>query len=296
MRHAVLGGGKRIRPCLLFAIAKSAAASAPTSAQLDFASRAACAIELIHCASLVHDDLPCFDDADTRRGRPSTHAAFGESNATLAGDALIVLAFEALADPDAPLPHGRLALVHRLARATGSAEGIIGGQGLEDVLASSAGPDGPFASDAVERYHELKTAALFRLAAHAGAMSADAEHVDQWADLGSRLGLAFQLADDLLDVEGPDNLGKPTGQDAAHDRPNQVLCSGRHATRARFVALLDEAITQVMELAEDPGPMLAFIGRLADVLRPQGDAAVTQGRRPTPIAGQAQPDASRMGT
>lgn len=267
MRAAVLDGGKRVRPRLLFAVFGAACGGDATPAQRDFALRAASAIELVHSASLVHDDLPCFDDADTRRGRPTVHRAFGEANATLAGDALIVLAFQLLSEPAAPLPGRRLEFVHQLALATGSSEGIIGGQGLEEVLSANAVAQtiGTLAPGAVERYHALKTAALFRLAAQAGAAAACSANIDAWADLGARLGLAFQLADDLIDVEGGD-AGKPVGQDAAHGRPNRVLCEGRLVARRQFATLLDGAITSVMELASDPQPLLSFLGRLSALL------------------------------
>lgn len=257
MRYAVLGGGKRMRPRLVYAVASAVAGGSLDDETAELVERFAVAIEMIHAASLVHDDLPAFDDAQTRRGRPTVHRRFGEANAVLAGDALIVLAFEVLADPDAPNPACRMELLSLLARATGSREGIIGGQGVEELEVTHP--------EAVERYHALKTAALFRLAAHGAALAMGHDTPEAWADWGMRLGLAFQLADDLIDVGGAAAAaGKPVQQDAAHGRPNRASILGERAAHRKLGAMLDHAITQALALSAQPGPVLELVGTLCD--------------------------------
>src|SRR5689334_21360087 len=189
MRHALLSGGKRLRPRLVLAVARSCAAAGD---EIELALRAACAVELVHAASLVHDDLPCFDDAATRRGQPTVHVRFGEPSAVLAGDALLTLAFEVLADAPPSLSRPALELVRLLALAVGAREGIIGGQALELAPDDSQDSDG---RRRLERYHAGKTAALFRFAAQSGAVAARAVATDPWADVGRLVGLAHQAAD-----------------------------------------------------------------------------------------------------
>ena len=204
MTHAVFPGGARIRPRLLLAVAQ---ACKPKSLRVPLA--AACAIELLHCASLVHDDLPCFDDADVRRGKASVHTAFGEPIAVLTGDALIVLAFEALALGTAQASECLPALVRIVGGAVGSRGGIVAGQAWESESTIDTA-----------HYHCAKTGALFAGATMAGAAAAGTDHV-AWRALGERLGEAFQAADDIRDVAcTAQELGKPAGQDAICDRPN----------------------------------------------------------------------------
>lgn len=268
MRYAVFPGGKRIRPRLLMA---TAAACGATGAEQELALLAAAAVEFVHCASLVHDDLPCFDDAPLRRGLPSVHACWGESTAVLVGDALIARAFAVLADAPPELAHRAMRIVRLLGRAIGTTEGIIGGQGLETVLGAPSpgaeGAEGPswalVPPHLVDRYHAMKTAALFRVATEVGAAAAGAEASDRWAELGIALGLAYQLADDLLDVYGnAEVIGKPVAQDAALGRPNAVASKGSRAVREQWMALVERAQATVAEIAPRPEPLLAYIRRL----------------------------------
>ncbi|HEX2940962.1 MAG TPA: polyprenyl synthetase family protein, partial [Rhodopila sp.] len=196
MRHAVFPRGARIRPRLCLAVAAACGEDDPAVAE-----GAAAAIEFMHCASLVHDDLPCFDDADTRRGRPSVHRAFGAPLAVLTGDALIVLAFQAIAWGAAGSPSRLMPLVLNLAAATGMPFGIAAGQAWESEPAIDMG-----------QYQRAKTGALFAAATILGAAAAGADAAS-WRELGEGLGEAYQVADDIADVlSGKDELGKPTGQ------------------------------------------------------------------------------------
>lgn len=255
MRHAVFPAGKRVRPRLLLTVAAACAAS---DAGMELARCAACAVELVHCASLVHDDLPCFDDAALRRGQPTVHARYGEALAVLAGDALLCRAFDVLAEAPPRLARRSLQILGRLGLATGSREGIIGGQSLEGQAIALTLP-GP-----LTRYHAMKTAALFRVAAEAGAIAAGATEVAAWGQVGLELGLAYQLLDDLGDVFGrAEALGKPVQKDAALGRPNAVLAQGAEATRERLAELLSRARKRIAELAVDPAPLHAFLGGLS---------------------------------
>jgi geranylgeranyl diphosphate synthase type II len=210
MRHAVFPGGARVRPRLCLAVAQACGDSEPQAAEA-----AACAIELLHCASLVHDDLPCFDDAATRRGRPSVHANFGAPLAVLAGDALIVLAFQTIAWGALATPLRLGPLVLTIAQAVGMPNGIVAGQAWE----SESHAD-------LEAYQRAKTGALFAAATLAGATAAGADP-QPWHGLGDALGQAYQVADDLLDaVADSECADKPVGRDAALGRPSAVLAYG----------------------------------------------------------------------
>jgi farnesyl diphosphate synthase len=224
MRHATLDGGKRMRPLLVYATGTAFGCDAGT---LD---HAAAAVELVHAYSLVHDDLPAMDDDALRRGKPTVHVAFDEATAILAGDALQSLAFELLAQ--APLPaDARVAMLHELAVAAG-ARGMCGGQALD---IGATGQQIPI--DELQRLHALKTGALLRAAVRLGALAAavDAEaqgRLDRFADA---LGLAFQIRDDLLDIEGDSaTLGKTAGKDAAQDKATFPALLGVDASRARL--------------------------------------------------------------
>jgi len=227
LRHAVFPGGGRVRPRLLLAVAQACGDPEPS-----LSDAAAAALELLHCASLVHDDLPCFDDAATRRGLPSVHAAHGEPIALLAGDALIVAAFETLARAAPADPARAAALSLIVARAVGMPHGITAGQAWE----SEAAVD-------VEAYHRAKTGALFVAAAAAGAVAAGADP-GPWRAVGEGLGAAYQVADDLADAMAGDT-GKPCGQDAAHARPNAVAAFGVGGAAARLEALIGEAVAAI---------------------------------------------------
>jgi geranylgeranyl diphosphate synthase type II len=187
---------------------------------------AAASIELLHCASLVHDDLPCFDDADTRRGRPTVHKVFGAPLAVLAGDALIVLAFQILGEASmvAPLRLGRL--IHIVGRSVGVPRGIVAGQAWECEETAD-----------LAAYQQAKTGALFAAATEAGAAAAGWQGAP-WRPLGAYLGEAYQVADDIRDaVCTAEEIGKPVHQDDAHDRPNAVRQLGLSGAIARLNAL-----------------------------------------------------------
>jgi geranylgeranyl diphosphate synthase type II len=204
---------------------------------MDVAEAVACAIELHHCASLVHDDLPCFDDADLRRGKASVHRMFGEAIAVLAGDALIVLGFETLARA-ASSSSQVAALVLVLARAVGTPDGLVAGQAWESE------PSIP-----VEQYHRAKTASLFVAATTAGAIVAGADPTP-WRAVGERLGAAYQVADDLLDaLAGEDEAGKPVRQDAVLGRPSAVAAYGVAGAVARLRELVAEAASAIPDCA-----------------------------------------------
>jgi len=229
MRHAVFPRGARIRPRLCLAVAAACGEDEPA-----VTDAAAAAIELLHCASLVHDDLPCFDNADTRRGRPTVHRAFGEPLAVLAGDALIVLAFQGLAHGAILVPKRLAPLMLTIAGSVGVPFGIVAGQAWE-------------CEDKVDlaQYQREKTGALFAAATVAGAASAGAE-AEPWRALGAWLGEAFQVADDILDATAnPDAVGKPVGKDIALDRPSAVRELGLDGAIMRLDTLAAAAVDAV---------------------------------------------------
>ncbi len=226
MRSAVFPGGARIRPRLCLAVSRACAADDSA-----LAAAAAASIELLHCASLVHDDLPCFDDAATRRGRPSVHKAYGERVAVLAGDALIVLAFQTLAHAAelAPARLGPLMLI--ISRAVGAPHGIAAGQAWESEPQIALAP-----------YQKAKTGALFAAATAAGACASGYDGA-AWCLLGERIGEAYQIADDIRDVVSNEHeLGKPTGRDEALGRPNAVHRLGIGPAVERLEDLVRSAI------------------------------------------------------
>ncbi len=233
MRHGVLNGGKRLRP---FLVMESAALF---SADGEAALRVAAALECVHCYSLIHDDLPAMDDDDLRRGLPTVHKAFDEATAILAGDALLTLAFDIIADEATALPAERRAtLVLALARAAGGG-GMVGGQKL-DLEAEQAPPD----EAGIIRLQAMKTGALIRFACEAGALvaGAPAEDRERLAEFGSAIGLAFQLADDLLDLTADaSQMGKATGKDAAAGKATLVALHGANWARSQLHGLVDQA-------------------------------------------------------
>lgn len=226
IRYAVFPGGHRIRPRLCLSVARACGDDDPAAADA-----AAAAIELLHCASLVHDDLPCFDDAPMRRQKPSIHAAYGVPLAVLTGDALIVAAFETLARGAACHPQRLAALVGLVARAVGSPAGIVAGQAWESELTVG-----------LTEYQQAKTGALFAAATVAGAAAAGAPPLP-WRLLGECLGEAYQVADDLSDVAcRQEEIGKPVGRDATLGRPNAAALLGIGGAMARLKHLVREAI------------------------------------------------------
>ncbi len=228
LRYAVFPGGARVRPRLCMAVAEACECD-----RMDLAEAAACAIELQHCASLVHDDLPCFDDADLRRGKASVHRMYGEALAVLVGDALIVMGFETLARVSGS-PERVPSLISVLARSVGTPFGLVAGQAWE---AESSIP--------VEQYHRAKTASLFVGATTSGAIAAGADPVP-WREVGELLGAAYQVADDLLDaLAGEDEAGKPVRQDAALGRPSAVTAYGVAGAVARLRELVSQAAASI---------------------------------------------------
>ncbi|MGG5811509.1 polyprenyl synthetase family protein [Falsiroseomonas sp. CW058] len=230
LRHAVFPKGARIRPRLTLAVAAACGDDKP-----GLSSAAAAAIELLHCASLVHDDLPCFDDAGTRRGKPSVHKAFGEPLAVLAGDALIVLAFQTLSRAAPCAPERLGPCIAAIGDGVGVPFGIVAGQAWECE-------DRADLSD----YQRQKTGALFAAACVAGAAAAAHPDPDGWRLLGDRLGEAYQVADDLRDaVEDAATLGKPVGRDKALGRPSAVLQLGLGGAMARLRELSEAAVAAI---------------------------------------------------
>jgi farnesyl diphosphate synthase len=250
MRYATLGGGKRLRACLVYATGEALGA-APEA--LD---PPAAAVELIHAYSLVHDDLPCMDDDDMRRGRPSCHKAFGEATALLAGDALQTQAFAVLAAAETLSPQARIRMVEELARASGSL-GMAGGQAL-DLKA------GPIATiEVLEERHSRKTGALMHAAVRLGALAATSEIPPALDDYGRALGLAFQIADDLLDVEGVALVvGKTIGADAAAGKATFASVLGVKEARRRARDLYENGLASLRFLG-DNGRLLATIAHYA---------------------------------
>ena len=252
MRHAVLGGGKRFRPCLVIESARLFGL-APANA-LD----AAAAVEFLHCYSLVHDDLPAMDNDELRRGRPTVWKAFDEATAILAGDALLSLAFEILARPETHADASvRAKLVLGLARASG-ASGMVGGQQL-DLEAETPGKHHLHGASGVQLIQEMKTGALIRFAVDAGAILAQPT-APLRAALGSfaaALGVAFQLADDLLDAEGDaQSMGKGVGKDMKAGKATWISVLGVEGARVRLAELEREAVAALAPFG-DAGETLA---------------------------------------
>ncbi len=255
LQYSVKPGGARIRPTILLSVATACGDDRP-----QMSDAAAIALELIHCASLVHDDLPCFDDADTRRGKPSVHKAFSQPLAVLSGDSLIVLAFDVLA---AAAQAGRaddarraLAMVRVLSARTGMPMGICAGQGWESETQID-----------LSAYHRAKTGALFIAATQMGAIAAG-QDPDPWEELGARIGEAFQVADDLRDaLYDAETLGKPAGQDAVHARPNAVTQLGVQGAVRRLKDILGGAIASIPK-CEGEAMLADMVRRYAQKMTP----------------------------
>jgi geranylgeranyl diphosphate synthase type II len=229
LRYAIFPGGHRIRPQIVLAVARACGDANPTGADA-----AAAAIEMLHSASLVHDDLPAFDDAATRRGKPSVHVEFGEPLAVLTGDALIVLAYETLARNFADHPRQLAQLISIVSRATGAPGGIIAGQAWESEAAIP-----------LVAYQRAKTGALFAGATLAGAAAAGFDP-EPWRALGEAIGEAYQVADDLRDLLcSAEELGKPVGQDERRARPNAATQLGIGGAKTRLTELADVAAESI---------------------------------------------------
>lgn len=236
MRYAVLGDGKRIRPVLVFAAGEAC------GVDIDQLTGPACAVEMIHAYSLIHDDLPAMDDDDLRRGRPTCHKQFDEATAILAGDALQALAFQVLAEDEKiqVSAERRIEMIKRLALASGS-EGMAGGQAI-DLAAVGKGLSLP----ELEKMHQFKTGALIRSSVELGGLSsmdADAEQITHLGEYARCIGLAFQVQDDILDVESDtETLGKPQGSDEARNKPTYPNLLGMEKAKQTAQDLLQQAI------------------------------------------------------
>lgn len=253
MRYSVLGGGKRVRPALVYATAAALNLSQTT------VTAAACAVEIIHAYSLIHDDLPAMDDDDLRRGRPTCHKAFDEATAILAGDALQVLAFEVLAtDPALPAdPAIRLQLVRILAQASGTS-GMAGGQAL-DLAAEGQNSGKTFNLATITDIHARKTGALIRASVLLAAACQPKLSVDDHTALDRyavSIGLAFQIQDDLLDIEGdPALLGKAVGADQAHQKLTYPAVVGNAAAHAKVTELHRDALQAIAHFGPQADPL-----------------------------------------
>ena len=241
MRYAVLDGGKRLRPLLVLAASEAASSERPAAANTpEIALRAACAVELIHAYSLVHDDLPCMDNDVLRRGKATVHVKFGEASAMLAGDALQAMAFELLTPQDDAIPaRQQAALCRLLARAAGSA-GMAGGQAIDLASVGVA-----LTERQLRQMHRLKTGALLQASVMMGAACGDVSAQAEAAlmSYGAAIGLAFQVVDDMLDVTADSaTLGKTAGKDADQDKPTFVSLMGLERAGVYAQELLSEAL------------------------------------------------------
>jgi len=250
MRYSVLGGGKRIRPALCLAAARAMGQDSNS------ALAPACAVELIHAYSLIHDDLPAMDDDELRRGRPTTHIAFDEATAILAGDALQALAFGLLVNGSGLDSESRLAMVQELARAAGH-RGMVGGQAID---LESVGKT--LTLTQLETMHRHKTGALIEASVRMGALSAeqvDSSELDALTTYARVLGLAFQVQDDLLDIEGStDVIGKPQGSDVARSKPTYPALLGLDGARQHLAELLQTAKASLERFGPEADPLRAM--------------------------------------
>jgi len=255
MRYAVLGGGKHVRPLLVYA------AGVVTAADCEALDRAALAVEYVHAYSLVHDDLPCMDNDVLRRGRPTVHVAFDEATAMLAGDALQAEAFKVLADGAVPASQ-TASLMRELAHAAGT-QGMCGGQAIDLAAIGQT-----LSLPELERMHRMKTGALLRAAVLMGALSGQVTLLTEstreaLARYGDAIGLAFQIVDDVLDVEASTaTLGKTAGKDAAQSKPTYVSVLGVDAARALSLRLRAQALDAIAAL----GPRATRLRELADLI------------------------------
>lgn len=255
MRYAVLDGGKRLRPLLVLAAAQS------VQGLPEAALRAACAVELIHAYSLVHDDMPCMDNDVLRRGKPTVHVQFGESSALLGGDALQALAFELLTPAEAAVPASMQAQLCRILAQAAGAQGMAGGQAI-DLASVGKSLD----EQALRRMHSLKTGALLQASVAMGVACAHVEPAVQLAlaRYATALGVAFQVVDDVLDViADAATLGKTPGKDAANEKPTFVSLMGLQGARS----YADDLLAQALKALDDSGlPDVRALSALAHMV------------------------------
>ena len=251
MRYSVFAGGKRVRPVLMLAACET------VGGELNRALPAACAMEMIHTYSLIHDDLPAMDDDDFRRGNPTNHKVYGEATAILAGDALLSQAFILLSsDPEGLDPATRLRVIHEIAHASGS-RGMVGGQ----VVDMESEGDGEVDLATLSYIHTHKTGALIRASVRAGALlgGAGEEELAALTRYGDAIGLAFQIADDILDVEGTtEELGKDAGSDQARGKATYPALVGLEASKARAQELVQMALDALAPFDERAEPLRAI--------------------------------------
>jgi len=255
IRWSVFAGGKRFRPALLLATGQTFGAS------VEDLLRTACALEMIHTYSLIHDDLPSMDDDDLRRGRPTCHVKFGEATAILAGDALQALAFQTIAEDERLAPPLRVRLIAEVARAAGTPAGMVAGQAL-DLDAESR----DLAKEELDRIHHRKTGALIRAAARCGGMIAGVDNTELAAvtEYATNLGLLFQITDDLLDVTATaEDLGKTPGKDVRSHKATYPSLYGIETTRAQ-IHVVHSAACEALKRVNRPTPLLPSI---ADLIR-----------------------------
>ena len=251
LNYSVFPGGARVRPQLSLAVSIACGDDNP-----NLSNAAAASIELIHCASLIHDDLPCFDDASIRRGKPSVHRAFDEPLAVLSGDSLIMMAFEVLGIHSDTNSERLPKLISFLGRSGGMPFGICSGQGWESEPSIN-----------LSAYHQLKTGSLFVAATQMGAIAAG-EDPEQWSELGSRIGEAFQVADDVRDaIESSKELGKPVQQDKANNRPNAVNELGVEGAIAKLQDILSGAISSIPSCPGEAA-LCEIVRKQASILTP----------------------------
>lgn len=240
MAYSISAGGKRIRPVLTAEFCRVCGGTA------EAALPAACALEMVHTFSLIHDDLPCMDDDDMRRGKPSCHAAFGEAQALLAGDALLNFAYEVISGGEGITAETKLALITELSKATG-VNGMIGGQVIDTTF------EGKMTEAELLNMYSMKTGALLKCACKMGCIAAEAEKEKiSAAELyAEKLGLAFQIIDDILDVTGDEKLlGKPIGSDSDNGKTTYVAVNGVENSRMMAGVLTDEAL-KALDAFED---------------------------------------------
>jgi geranylgeranyl diphosphate synthase type II len=252
MRHSVFAGGKRLRPILAMEAVRLIAGSLPEGIE-----ELGCALEMLHTYSLVHDDLPALDNDDLRRGQPTCHKAFGEATAILAGDALQTLAYQTLSRLRCP-PAARVRIIEEIAVGTGTIEGMIGGQ-VMDLEAEHTRPD----AKTLECIHRSKTGALITASVVSGGLygGASAEQAEKLRSFGRAVGLAFQIADDVLDVEGETEvLGKPVGSDERQSKATYPAVIGIGESKRRAVELMESA-TGCLEPFGGRGDGLAALAR-----------------------------------